>query len=239
MADYPSDPRRFSGKEMALILKLASEMEQRELGGGRSLAEIQQIAAEAGIDPQLVVRAADSLAVRRSTTSSRLLGAPTSASFERSVPGKASLEELAALLGTIRQGMGQEGEATQVLGALEWRHSEPLGASAFVQVAPRQGRTLIQVTGRYGDSAGWRYATAAILALMVSAVVGTEVEAALVIELGLIGGVWAAAYAGARAIWSRVGRGRERQLREVADALAAQVAGMFREDVGSDRQEVG
>lgn len=41
MGDYPSDRRRYSDKEMALILKLASELEPRgEAAEGRSLAEV-------------------------------------------------------------------------------------------------------------------------------------------------------------------------------------------------------
>ena len=60
--------RRFNEKEVALIIKRASELQQMESTAesstGMSLAELEQVAREAGLDPELVRRAAVDLDTR-------------------------------------------------------------------------------------------------------------------------------------------------------------------------------
>lgn len=79
MAD---DQRVYSDEEFALILRQAAELaSQTELTGasadGMTLAEMKTVAAQVGIDPALVARAARMLAAKRSASPlDRLLGGP-------------------------------------------------------------------------------------------------------------------------------------------------------------------
>jgi hypothetical protein len=78
----PQPSRRFSEKEVAHIIKRASELQQEEApaesSSGMSLAELEQVAREAGLDPALVRRAATDLDTRVSDRpASRFIGAPT------------------------------------------------------------------------------------------------------------------------------------------------------------------
>ncbi len=215
------DSRRYSDQELSLILRLASELERTASSGeGHSLAEIQQIAAEAGIDPGLVLQAAAVLDARRARGAG-LLGAPTTYRIQTSVAGELPESELGEVISTIRRLTGSEGEVGRVLDSVEWRQADPVGATRHVAITPRHGRTTIEVTGRYGDSAGWLYMGSAIVATIVSVVAATEIHAALPLELGVIAGL--PAYVGARGIWQRLASGSERRLRALADELANQI----------------
>jgi len=80
----PDDGRKFNDEEVALIIKRAAELQQTEQaeqqpGHTLSLAEIEQIAKEAGIDPRMIRRAAQG--IDHHTESIRpnpWVGAPTS-----------------------------------------------------------------------------------------------------------------------------------------------------------------
>ena len=65
-SQHPS--RRYNEKEVADIIKRASELQQAESTAesttGMSLAELEQVAREAGLDPALVRRAATDLDTR-------------------------------------------------------------------------------------------------------------------------------------------------------------------------------
>lgn len=93
MPKQPETERRYSDKELALILKLAAERQafSSELDDrGLTLTEIQQIAAEAGIDPQHVAEAAAVLEAQHGQRRLSLLGAPTRFVFDRTVAGEAT-----------------------------------------------------------------------------------------------------------------------------------------------------
>ena len=103
MNDRHPDPRKYSEDEVGLILRRATEMQRAEPTApdptGLTLGELEEIAAEAGIDPRLLRRAASELqAAGPQTFVSRVTGAPVSIEIERWVDGEipsSSLEELA------------------------------------------------------------------------------------------------------------------------------------------------
>jgi hypothetical protein len=231
MPEGSASGRRYSDREMALILKVASQIEARAPGGeGYSLAEIQTIAAEAGIDPALVLQAAATLEAERSSRSAAILGAPTLYRFQRSVAGEVPEGKLGDLVSTIRQVIGREGEVAEVLGSLEWWDGRSADETTHVQITPQQGRTAIRVTGRYGEAAAIPYLVAGIGAAIASVVVGTELHAAVLVELGAIAALWGAAYLGGRSVWRRLADAARRRLHGLADALAAQAAASLSPD---------
>jgi hypothetical protein len=83
MARNGEHRRRYGDKEVGLILRRATEFQRQEPasaaeGGGLTLAELEEIAAEAGIDPRHLRRAASELdesgAWLRPEGAARLLG---------------------------------------------------------------------------------------------------------------------------------------------------------------------
>lgn len=221
----PEDRRRYSDKELALILKLAVELDRGAGGGaGHSLAEIQQIAAEAGIDPDRVAQAAASLEAQRGSGASALLGAPTTFRYQRFVEGEVPESELGELVRAIRRFTGREGQVSQVLDSLEWSQESFEGAATHVAISPRRGRTRVEVTGRYVNNASWLYTGAAIAAAVGSVVAGTEIQAALGLELGVIAAIWGSAYLAARTLWRRIARGGERRTQELSERLSRQIS---------------
>lgn len=216
---------RYDDREMAVIIKLASELEEREAGGeSHSLDEIQEIAVQAGIDPDLVVQAARIFEAERASRASSLIGAPTAYRFQRSVAGEVPEDELGALVDVIRQVTGREGEVARVLESLEWRDLDPFGTTTHVEITPRRGRTAIRVAARSGNAAGWSYLGTGILATILSVIVGKEMQAPILLEAGVILGLWSSGYLAARTVWRRTARRIKTRLRRLADGLTAQAA---------------
>ncbi|MGD8868688.1 MAG: hypothetical protein PVI01_13705 [Gemmatimonadales bacterium] len=216
--------RRYDDREMALIIKLASELEKREASGeDHSLGEIQEIAAQAGIDPDLILQAARALEAERSNRASSLVGAPTLFHFQRSVAGELPDGELGSLVRVIRQLTGREGEVAHVLDSLEWRDLDPLGTTTHVEITPREGRTAIRITARSGNAASLSYVGAGIIAAILSVIAGKELQAPVLLEAGVILGLWGTCYLGARTVWRRLAAQLESRFRRLTDTLAAQV----------------
>ncbi len=99
--------RRYSEGEVQEIVKRASEMEvsQPTMGGSLTIGGIQQVAAEAGIDPALVRQAAGRLGTHDSTAQptsvSRsfgevVIGGPTRLVYERRVSGGSARRRIPA-----------------------------------------------------------------------------------------------------------------------------------------------
>lgn len=155
-----AEGRRFSDEEFALILRKAAELQHRrpradQPGAGFSLAEIEEIAAEAGIDPGRVREAASLVSARTAPAESwaRVLGGPLSFRLESEVGGEVAEEDLGKLVDTIRRVADAQGKAERVLDSLEWSDEDDLGP-VHVNVTPRDGRTTIQVLASRGQEAG-------------------------------------------------------------------------------------
>jgi hypothetical protein len=214
----------YSDRETALILKLASELDaDSSVGEGHLLAEIQEIAAEAGIDAEFVLQAAHALRARR-TAGATLAGAPTSYQFQRTLEGELSDGELGELLSTIRRFTDEEGQVVRVLDSVEWRASDARGGTTHVELTRRAGQTGIRVKGSYSNVAAWPYLWAGVIAAIASIVAGTEIQATILTEAGIIAGLWGSAYLGARAVWRSMAAKLEGRLKGLLGALTAQAS---------------
>ncbi|NIR44896.1 MAG: hypothetical protein GWN99_11370 [Gemmatimonadetes bacterium] len=216
---------RYSEKEMAIILKLAAELEAEDADrGGHTLGEIERIAAEAEIDPELVRQAAAAFEAGREPRGSKLYGAPTSFRWRTSIPGELSESELAELVPIIRDVTGKEGTIETVFDSLEWRAMGPELSTEQLEIAPRGGRTEIRIAGHYGNLALARFVGAGIIATLMSVVAGTELHAAVPVELGAIAAIWGAAYLGARTLWQRIAARAAAPLEALGRRLSARVS---------------
>jgi hypothetical protein len=225
MTDDRGSETQYSEREMALILKRAADLEGREGEAAKSsarytLAEIQEIAAGAGIDADTVTAAAAEL--RRPTHTPWLLGGPTRFRAERRAPVTVSSTAFGELVEIVRLQTSLQGDSTQVFDGLEWR-GQDVGGAVFVTIAPRERETRVTVVAARGDEAvlaggaglGAAIATSVVvIPLLVSAgappfvvAVATAVAAAT------------AFVATTRAIWRRrAGRWAQRTT-EIADTI--------------------
>ena len=125
MAD---DRRVYSDAEFALILRKAAELASRPetpaaSPAGLTLAEMKSAAAQAGLDPALVERAARMLAATATESSlERLTGGPLRHSREARFPLKLDEDGAALLLSAVRINAG-------LAGSRDVGHSSPMGMS--------------------------------------------------------------------------------------------------------------
>jgi len=250
MTDPGAGPnRRFNEKEVALIIKRASELQQYETTSesttGLSLAELEQVAREAGLDPELVRRAAADLDTRvTDQTPNRFLGAPTVLQLERTIDGEVPVEEYEPMVLEIQRQLAEVGSASTIGRSLQWTVQSAARRRAStrtvqVTVSPRNGRTTIRIEERLGGLAGGLFG-----GLMggigggttgISAGIGMGVLHSWAAFAGIWGGVVAGSYLLARTIYGRMARGRGEALQtlmsrlvEHASATAVRTPGLAR-----------
>jgi hypothetical protein len=226
--------RRYDEKEVARILERATELQHRTPidpteTTGMTLAELEQVAREAGIDPQHVRDAA--AALDRDVPAAgglALLGAPLRAELERTVDGEVASSAYEALGSVIRETLATQGFAANVGAGLEWQSGNPQ-RPVRVTVTPRAGRTVIRIEERFGGLAGGLF----------GGIVGGAGGGGGGAVIGVIGGAFGAlgpalavaslivlgSFLLARAIFRAVVRRRLRQLHRLLDALTAHLAG--------------
>lgn len=159
MNDQLPGPRRYTEKEVGLILRRATEMQRAEPSAldpeGLTLADLEEIAAEAGINPGMLRRAANELHVLKPVTfASRLAGAPVEIEIERIIKGELPAERLEELVPTIQSATSGQGTASAVGRTLTWSsRTDSNTSSQQVLVSVRDGQTLIRLQESYGGLA--------------------------------------------------------------------------------------
>jgi hypothetical protein len=227
MAEESSE-RRFGAQEMRKILALAAHIQSREgepegRGGtaesGFSLAELQQAAAEVGIQPHHVAAALRELEQGRAARVP-LLGAPDAWEIERTVEGEVSEADWEEVVAAIRQKFGHGGTATPLGSALDWQSR---ARWASVTVSPRGGRTRIRVSLRPAEILFAPYLIVFIYALVgVGAAMG-GLHLPLPAELAIAAGIMGGALGATRQIIQGWFRRRTRAAHELAERLAGVV----------------
>jgi len=220
--------RRYSDEEVAEILKLAVES-----GGalvhrgadGLSLAEIQAIAEEVGIDTTRVESAALSLDVAESQRSVPILGTPYAPQYETRVPGTMSEEDFPEVLATIRRVMGRHGIPDERFGGLEWKAQDTMGGR-YISLHPKEGEIEIRAYGNFRDGIFTSFLPTMVAVGAMTALAGAALEG-----LGLsLGGVavgvpfaLASGFLSGLGIWRWRYKQEDGQLRRVAERLAAKL----------------
>jgi hypothetical protein len=221
------DQRVYSNEEFALILRTASELatgaeQPRSPSDGLTLTEMKSAAAQAGLDPVLVERAAR-LLVTRATASpfQRVIGGPLRHTQDVHVPVSLDEESAARLLSGIRISSplrGQNAGHSSALG-VTWDSSGEGDVLSVVARPDRSGTTISVVVDRRGTFALTCVVTsmAALLALLVSVGVYNEVSPLLGVATGSVGagGVLAVA----RRFWGSSTRTARERLTRFVDAI--------------------
>jgi len=146
-------PRRFSDAEVEAILRRAALAEADILVPQRrdtTLDDLVAAAAEAGLDPAAVRRAAAVVPPAPDGPIARLLGAADRRVVTAYLPGVSPPDRPRELAGAAERGLGRSGEIrTATEGRFEWR-SRSSGGLATVEVAERDGGTEIAARAERG-----------------------------------------------------------------------------------------
>jgi hypothetical protein len=226
--------RRYGDKEVGLILKRAAELQQQAPssgveGGGFSLADLEEIAAEAGIDARYLRRAAVEVeagsAALPSGTASRFLGAPLVIQLERTLTGNFPTDRFEQLVPDIQHAAEGHGHASALGRTLTWQSNSPQGdRSLQVTVTTGDERTRIRIEERLGNLAGGLFGGimgggGGGLGLGVGFGVGIGALQSVAFAIAWPVGVVGAAYLLARSIYTSMVRRRQRVLRDLLDRL--------------------
>jgi hypothetical protein len=217
--------RTYSDSEVALVLKRAAELEQRRgspRGEGLTLAQLEDIAREAGLDPSLVAEAALELDAGPLAHGGTLFGPPATQRRVETVPGKLNEEGLRALVELVDRRVNQEGIVTTALGTVRWTGQDRLKGTQ-VSVGPAGEDTRIEVVQRY------RERIRRLLHLIPAPVAGVW-SLPVAASLGLGGAAVAATFAGGaligmgigHAIWRVLAAQSEREVKRLSAELVEQ-----------------
>jgi hypothetical protein len=231
MNDSTKLTRLYDEKDVARLLKRATELQREDpvqaLGSaGMSLAELEEIAAEAGIDPRHLRRAADELDTPEMAGMERVLGERHTLVFEDVVPGEIPEASFVDLVGAVQEAAGDLGQPSLIGRALTWRSETP-GKSRIlvVTVASRNGVTRIRVEERLhqfasglfaGTTAGVGVGLGVGAGVPLGAVMGS-IAFSVAFPLGMVG----LSYIGCRAIYRSVVGRRRKVLANVLERLSA------------------
>ena len=121
----PDSPRLYTEKEVRSLIRRGTELQEMTrqtsaVSSGISLAEIETIASELGIDPGHIRSAAAELEQSGTADFFSVLRLPRSTTLERTVPRALGPEDWPALVGEIRRTFGSTGQTGQLGTSLEW-----------------------------------------------------------------------------------------------------------------------
>ena len=220
-----ADPeRRYTDEEVAKVLHRAVQpvsggqnLPTRSESEGITLAQLESVAAEAGIDPARVRKAALTMGDAPLTEGgSRLFGPRTMHVFDRVVEGEMPPQRLSDLIAAMRRLMRQTGKVEQIGDWLEWTSDAGI---IHVTVKPENGRTQLQFMGNAGPKMIGVLAPTALATLISIVTLGHEG----MLGIGPVSVIVGAAFTVARGAWEVVGRRARAKYQRIADQLATEV----------------
>lgn len=228
--------RRYSETEVREIVDRAAAMEASNptASGAMTIGGVEQLAAEVGIPPALVQRAADAVspgvgspapAPLPASKPNPWIGGPTRLLYERVVDVDVPDTEFPGMVEEIRRGLGVVGQVSQLGRSFSWTGSRG-GREMEVAVSVRAGRTRITVQENLSNLIGGVFGgigggmggggMGLIMGVFIGALGLTEAAVPFIIPLWL-----ATTYAVARTTYRYSAARRGRELEWVADRLAS------------------
>jgi hypothetical protein len=222
--------RRFTDEEFALILRAATEIQAQRgasgppasTGTGTSLEEIQAIAQEVGIDPEVVAEAASRLVAGGEGKEGFLT---THYLLSDTVPGKLSDDGRVAVLQAIREASAIHGDGDVSGVGVEWSSPKNDTTQFRVSVYDVQGRQEVRVSVDRKGTAILTHLPPTVLGF----VAGMGAAEALAPGSGWItAGIVAGGVGGGLALGRTIWRVTARRTRERAERILASVGSVLR-----------
>ena len=222
---------RFTEQEMARILTTATtggtNLPVSSRKSGLTVAEIESIAMEAGLDTSGIAAAAARVAMDRS---SGIMGGDGIMDLRHEVKGVVSSRDYGRLADTIGDAAGEPGTRNAAFGGLDWESSRS-AIHLRVTVTPESDSTSIRVHADASALKGLCYVATTGGALALGGITGAITEPTAVLAgVGIMAG---AASIGVAAGWT-AWRVQARRLRERSAAVFAAVSGRAAELASKD-----
>jgi predicted Ser/Thr protein kinase len=215
--DKDADAARSTGYRVADVRDAAAEAGIAEKYVQHALVEHGLVTspARSGLTPEIVDRGSDESAIS---------GGRKHLELEVSVDGEMSVDDYDLLLDVIRHGVSEAGTLATVGRSFSWQ-SDPNKRNLHISVIPRNGKTTIRVSenlkrvlgGLFGGSMGG--VGGGLSPILFS--IGLKAHDA-VLGASLLLALMVTTYATARGLFGRTSAIREKELRELMDALVAQ-----------------
>lgn len=160
MSESPTPPRVYNDKEIGKILERATELQRAEPtssdADGITLAELEEIAVETGIDVRHLRRAAMEIDgdPGRTTLSSRLLGEALTLRCKTRLPGEVPERAFEPLLALVESNVPGRGQASLLGRTLTWQGGGTGSQVLRIVVSSRNGKTTVLVEENYTQMAG-------------------------------------------------------------------------------------
>lgn len=153
--------RRYNEKEVSRLLKRASELQRASPTApnpsGLTLAELEDVAREAGLDVTLLRQAATELerSPLETTVVEKLAGGPAHIVIELTLPFEADEASFGGLIPSIESAFGIGGQVGQVGRTFTWTWGQRnSGRTGQTRVTIGRGETHIRVEENYGTMMG-------------------------------------------------------------------------------------
>jgi len=226
MSEHESDGIRYTEKEVRAILKRAAELpgEGALATGGTSLAQLQQAAAEIGIDPVRVQQAAAELNTKRQTgPGAAWLGGPWGVDYDKLLPGVIDEDSWPGLVEDLRSETGRVGTPKQVGKGYEWLSQDP--HPLHITFTPSGSNTRVRVMARFGQWAGFLYFLPTffplLIATMVTAILSKHGHMTTQLALMILLGTPTATLLAGRAVFGQVAKKKRLQTQRMISRLEA------------------
>jgi hypothetical protein len=159
----PLPARRYNETDTDAILRRAAELaagsEEKSAQRGLTIEEMESLAGEAGLDPELVRRAAREVAIKRTQRAAPFAGAPNRVLLEREIPGEISEEVWESMVGEVQGLFGAVGFASRVGRTRSWSLAPtsvrgPQSRLVTLSATTHQGKTVLRLDESLSQLAG-------------------------------------------------------------------------------------
>jgi hypothetical protein len=218
---------RFSEEEFARVLRKATELQSRSLvrsepgsaAEGMSLEEMKQIASEVGIDPEVMERAALSVAQERSAAERPLAEKFVLAD---SAPGSLSDEDKARIVQAIRDVAQMHGDAEVGRTGVEWSSPKGEPTQYHVSVHTIEGRNEVRVAVDRSVGAILSHLPPILGGSLLGVATGAILEPeSILVGIGIVAAGAGTGIATARTIWRVTSRKVRERAAEILRATTA------------------
>lgn len=233
MTDHDRPARIYGDEEIGRILKRATELQHREPKAsptGVTLAELEEIAAEAGIDPTYLRRAAMEVESGHShaTLWSRVLGSDVALVRETTLPGEIGEGGFEWIVAAIQAASREHGQPSLLGRTLTWRAETASKTRTMqVMVTSRDGKTHVRAEENLTQMAGVTFGS-----VMGGGGVGLGIGFGLPIGLEILGsalfaiaapvGIVGLGYIASRAIYRTVVENRRLALNRLFERVVSE-----------------
>lgn len=153
-----SNDRLYTEKEISKILKKAGEIqaaEREKITVGLSLEEIQQLAEEVGLEPDIIATVAENIDVepeKEEVGFFESLIMPTKIDLEQVIPGEFTEDNWPEIVSLVERTAAKSGSSSQIGRMMEWS-SDSKHSVHKLSVIPGDNQTKVIFQGTYSQLA--------------------------------------------------------------------------------------